>query len=223
MSKYDPEKCPEQIIFGGGGLLHERLLEAMSVFVAAKRVAWGCGVNKHGFRKVIHPKFLDYYNLVGLRDFDNPWQYVPCASCLHPAFDLVKRVPQVGFGIYEHYDHPIPIQGPRLNNRGRKDEFADVITWLSCCEMVVTNSYHGAYWSMLLGVTVLLWKPFSNRFHSFALSLPEVDENDWLSKALYSSRHTQSRRLTLEGARKCNLDFSQKVKGLLIGKDEKKA
>lgn len=222
ISKYT-DSHPGPVIFGGGGLLHGKLLELMASLADShhKRIIWGAGMNEHHLRATIQPKFLDDFDLVGLRDYGNPWNYVPCPSCMHPAFNgLVSGtragVRQIAYGILEHYDHPIPIQGVKIQNRGSKEEFPRVLEWISRCEVLVTNSYHGAYWALLIGIAVLLYKPFSSRFYSLPWALPEVDEADWLGKVMFWQRQDPP-RLDLALCRELNRKFSEKAKAIYEG------
>lgn len=214
----DPRKDYGALIFGGGGLLHNKWVETMSEVAkgtTSKLITWGCGSNDHDRKLIIHPKFLDDYTLVGLRDYGNPWRYIPCPSCLNPAFDTIKANPRIGFGIYERFDDPIPIQGPRINNRGKFDNLPQVLDWISRCQVLITNSFHGAYWALLMEIRVLLWKPSISRFFSFSAHIEEVDEIDWLAKVIFKPEEIPV--LHLETCRKLNQDFATDVKELTDG------
>jgi len=188
------------IIFGGGGLLHgDRLTSKIGRIAQASRklnpklrlVAWGLGANEHGRHDARYPDFLKNFDLVGIRDYGNPWHYVPCPSCLHPVFDNPAADPIYDFVIYEHFEVPIaglPAAPVRTNNADRR-EFSDVITFLAQGDCIITNSFHGAYWGLLLGRKVLIFRPFSNRFLGFARPLEYCDESDWREKLRRSARY----------------------------------
>lgn len=149
-------------IFGGGGLLHPNLIDHL--IPGPLSVAWGMGCNTHGVGGGSWPKFLDDFRLVGLRDIENPWQYVPCASCMNHLFHKFDGQPKRDYVIYEHFQHPLGLAlGPVRKNIGT--DLAAVIDFLASARCVITNTYHGAYWSLLLGRQVIVVKPFSNRFY----------------------------------------------------------
>ncbi len=210
------------IIFGGGGLFHgNRLTEKIGRIAAEGRkrnpkmalIAWGLGANQHGRRAAKYPGFLNTFDLIGIRDQGNPWDYVPCASCLHPVFDHPPGNPIHDFVVYEHFQVPITGLPPaplRTNNADRR-EFSDVITFLAAGDCVITNSYHGAYWGLLLGRKVMIFRPFSNRFLGFARSLEYCDESDWHEKMRRSMRHPDY----LAECRAANRQFLFRVRSLL--------
>lgn len=173
------------IVLGGGGLFHGTWPEFISDLVVPNGpllIAWGCGLNQHGTRSQIWPEYLDRFSLVGLRDFTNPWNYVPCPSCLHSAFDRVlheQPEPVTGLHIYERQ----PIIGPdapRMSNNS--NDLYTTLKFLASGRVILTDSWHGAYWALLLNRRVLLWKPDSNRFLSFKEPLTECNECDWEHK-----------------------------------------
>jgi SAM-dependent methyltransferase len=209
------------LIFGGGGILHSSTVQQIGAMAANARclnphtalVAWGMGANELGERAFRYPDYLGEFDLVGLRDYGNPWTYVPCPSCLHPAFDVPPAAPTHEFVVYEHYDEPInglPV-APKLWNRGNRWRTDEVIRFLAQGEFVVTNSYHGVYWSLLLGRKVIVFRPFANRFFGFSRPLEFCDETDWQEKAHRASVYDDY----LEECRSLNRQFRDKVGDLL--------
>ena len=172
------------LVFGGGGMLHDVFVDIFERFTKhpnrRKLIFWGAGINEHDLDKQYFPAFLNNFDLVGLRDYNNPWNYVPCPSCMSPVFDSIKS-PITDFVTYAHYDNNICIQTPfNKNNRLVLGEsLLDIINFLSQGETIITNSYHGAYWGMLLRRKVLIYKPFSNRFYGFKYQPPFCDEKNW--------------------------------------------
>lgn len=182
------------IIFGGGGLLSGNmdehgwstgvLLERFSTIAKRKDrklIAWGIGSNVEGGTSVEYSNWLNRFDLIGLRDFGNPWHYVPCPSCLHPAFDSSVVTKGIGVVIYEHADHPIldiPIDR-RLNNTKLKSEMFSVIEFIANAEVVITSAYHGAYWASLLGKKVAIYRPEYSRFYGFKHPIPFCDASNW--------------------------------------------
>lgn len=144
-------------IFGGGGMLHLGIDEWMEKMSQARRcVAWGIGVNyinDKDEKTADIPNKLKHMAFAGLRDrniaLSYGFDYVPCASCMHPAFDekyeIIREV-----GVFHHYCHPINIPYAKMDNRTTKT-LAHVLRFLGSCRKIITNSYHGAYWAHLLG------------------------------------------------------------------------
>lgn len=205
-------------IVGGGGLLNglwqDRLVNLADGGTPA--IAWGIGCNVHGSAAFVWPKFLDTYALVGLRDWGNPWKCVPCPSCLHPSFDEVRETePRYPCVIYEHHLMPLPIScqaGPRLSNRQPLTAFVDVLRFLAQGRVVISNSFHGLYWAMLLNRPTLCFQPFSNRFYCFQNRPVYCDENDWQKKLETAG---ESRPEYLSDCRERNTDFYHEVAKLL--------
>ena len=69
---------------------------------------------------------------------------------------------------------------------------------------VVTNSYHGAYWAMLLGRKVVLAAPYSSKFHHYRHP-PEISEDRSWTPAL--SCHGKDDRGALQECRDANRKF----------------
>lgn len=209
------------LIFGGGGILHSSTVQQIGALAANGRrrnphmalVAWGPGMNELNERPFQYPEYFREFDLVGLRDYGNPWTYVPCPSCLHPAFDVPPATPTHEFVVYEHYD--VPINGlpvaPKLTNHGNRGRAHEIIRFLAQGEFVVTNSFHGVYWSLLLGRKVIVFRAFANRFSGFSHPLEFCDETDWQEKAHRASAYDGY----LEECRSLNLQFRDKVQDLL--------
>lgn len=212
----DVYRNADAFIVGGGGLIHGPWIETLCTLPQSGKpcVAWGIGSNFHGAKVPIHPKQLDSYALVGCRDIGNPWNYVPCPSCLHPAFNVDYGSPRFSFVIYEHFRHSIELSVdgvPRMANRQPYLYFMDVLRFLASGAVVLTNSLHGCYWAMLLGRKPVIWKPQGNRFMGFKEQPPICDETNW-EKALDASFRVEG---FLDECRKLNREFLKKVEGVL--------
>lgn len=177
----DPDRPPGQhAIVGGGGLAFARFAENFQQLRAApdrgKLVAWGIGQQVYGNfttdagRQAIAGfdySMLAGFDLVGIRDFglasDRGFEWVPCASCLHPAFDRPRPVKHE-FAVFSHHKFQIHLPGvPRLTNACR--DFERVLDFLGSAETAIVSSYHGAYWATLLGRKVLAF-PFSSKIYT---------------------------------------------------------
>lgn len=169
------------VILGGGGLLANKPHWDESIRIALERsgklIAWGLGLNRTpaAAKKAPHalPDFVADFAMLGIRDVLPGTRWVPCASCLYSGFDLSRPPAQSKLGIYLHTDRtdklPDTLRGisedvPVMTNGGDKNSFGSVVDFLASCETVITNSFHGMYWSTLLGKKVLLFDIFSEKF-----------------------------------------------------------
>ena len=89
--KFLPSLNNKIVIVGGGGLIGANYftskIEAIMNSNTKKIIFWGVGHNIHGKKKIELPDYLKYADLVGIRDYGLKYQWVPCPSCLHPAFN----------------------------------------------------------------------------------------------------------------------------------------
>ena len=167
----EEELKDSHIIVGGGGLIFNRFLSEFQTIAAAptkgKRILWGAGYQIYGCNPSRWSKDFDFspylssFDLVGLRDKGAIYDWVPCPSCMHPAFDKA-RTPKHDFVVFSHKKYQIHIPSvPTLSNE--ENDFEKVLDFLGSGEIILTSSFHGAYWGTLLGRRVLAF-PFSSKF-----------------------------------------------------------
>jgi hypothetical protein len=164
-----PAITPDTVlVIGGGGLFHPDFQFWIEPLVrqAQHTIVWGVGTNTHGQTGVAdYPPWLSHCTLVGLRDYPNPYRWVPCPSCKHPLFQ--QRYPIVNkIALYHHatLDNIPPRIAEGLPSLTNFDPLERVIPHLGQAEIVITNTYHGAYWATLLGRRVITY-PFASRFY----------------------------------------------------------
>lgn len=179
----DAPPCNMAIL--GGGQVYRQVLDALIYHTGAarRRVAWGIGLQSVRREGVHHDIFTESLDLIGTRDVDIPGTvFVPCVSCMAARFDR-PPAPTTDVVLYLHGHKSAGVQIPdgiptRTNLEGT---FADAVAFLASGATVVTNSYHGTYWAMLLGRRVLCL-PFSAKFHGFARMPALADPADWLGE-----------------------------------------
>lgn len=190
------------IIIGGGGLLFERFrshFDHINGAKTGKQIVWGVGQQRYE-TATPKPNLFDYKSyisqshLVSIRDdgMDYPW--VPCASCMHPAFDK-PRTPKHEYVVFSHKKFQINIpNSPRMTNENT--DFETVLDFLGSGHAILTSSFHGAYWGILLGRKVLAF-PFSSKFFTLRHKPALYPVNQWQSasrklssfgKVLYASK-----------------------------------
>lgn len=137
------------------------------------RILWGVGHNKdyqkHSEDKIKYPKWLRMFDSVGIRDYNQEYEWVPCASCMHPALRKTYTIRNDVIW-FEHKKQLIksldfgsdPI--PRYINSGNNIE--QTIELLGSANTIMTNSYHGAFWGTLLKKRVIVVGPWSSKFNA---------------------------------------------------------
>ncbi len=217
----------ELVVLGGGGLLnpwcwHEVILPLLER--NNKVIGWGIGhhhdnVPAHHYSKVPASDWqssIAHYQqsypveklwMCGLRDHGQPVEYVPCSSCMSPLFDRTYPVTHEVV-IYEHGAlEPIAVTGvPTISNVG-ETSFAEVLAFLASGRYILTNSYHGAYWGILLGRRVLLYEPWCSKFRMLKFPLPACDRWNWNERLGQSSAYPGA----LAECRELNRRFAEKV------------
>ncbi len=201
------------IVVGGGGLLdNDYYLDGWHALVndtGAELIAWGLGHNRRGGSAARYPDFLSGFSLVGVRDtgpgIPATFEWVPCASCMHAAFDQSYGL-ESDVVCYSHAAHPLAIDGvPRLTNSER--DVSKVMRFLASAETVVTNTYHGMYWATLLGRKVVVC-PYSSKFHGFRYPVVMSTPDDWKAARRLATSSPQA----LNECRDANRRFAEKVR-----------
>lgn len=162
----------DTIIIGGGGLLNYHLpwndsLNYALRFATEKGIkiyGWGLGYNRHIGDNTDLP-ILELYRFtsLGIRHRVEGVPFVPCASCMS---DLIqyKGATELNPGIIEHLGNQITdLPYPKISNNSTLKQITDFIT---AHNPIITNTYHGGYWATLIGKSLILYKPFSERHYN---------------------------------------------------------
>lgn len=205
----------KHLVFGGGGLIGHRKMAPMIQEVincpTKKSVTfWGAGHNFLGRDKEnLYPEYLKDADLIGIRDYIKTQDWVPCVSCMHPVFDKKytitnscviychKKV-KMGFKVA-----PFPIM------YNSETDFFKIINFLGSAETVITNSYHGLYWSLLLGKNVKVFN-WNIKFDYFKESLNFINEISNLEIQPFTKNDS-----ILELYRDKNIKFAEKFRNLI--------
>jgi len=163
----------QAVIVGGGGLFMLHTQHHFARWSEARPViVWGAGLNYPSNASYEYElvKSLRQCAIVGIRNhafaIKHNFDYVPCASCLHPAFDPVpgeQRGHKVLF--YEHHDRRFARPNWPWKAHNMEPDLDVVLDKFRKSEYVITNSFHGAYWGLCMQRRTMLWKPeeFGNR------------------------------------------------------------
>lgn len=183
---------PADVIVFGGGAIAGR---AAKYQTPAKKIAWGIGHTVRGAYSAEHLRHdVRGFELYGSRDYGHG-DWVPCASCMAPEFDSVPEP----VALFTFYGHAQIIPMSHVNNDCM--DFARVIAHLASGETVITSSYHGMYWALLLGRRVVA-RPFGAKF----FGLPWKSEWDGRDLVFDADRSR------MDEARSANLSFWERVK-----------
>lgn len=166
-----------------------------------KIIGWGIGLDIRADPE----NFVKRFSLLGTRErqsslIDNESVfYVPCASCMHPAFEAFvgeyspertkptasKTVLHTNGGFNERELASL-FEEQGIERTKTSSDFETTLSNLQNAACVVTNSYHGAYWASLMGKKVVCLKtevPKWDGLHeNIVFSTPE-DVEDAISRA----------------------------------------
>ena len=215
-------------ILGGGGVLRLKNFEAIKrISRLAKEyngfsAIWSIGRNRKYKNSIQYPvgeiadaKCLESYDFVGARDFSVCTPYLPCSSCMIDSLQKHKNsFPKHKVVIYSHYlQRPILAQEdqayPHINNMECDFSKADDhLSFIASGETVVTNSYHGAFWAMLMCRNVIVI-PTSNRFEFFKYKPRMASYDNWMEVVIKPP--TVAPGSYLEECRLLNTDFYELV------------
>ncbi len=168
---------PHEIcIVGGGGLgkpwFYDRITVLFSKNIKSI-VTWGIGYNHFEINQPItklykNGEVFDVFEKAELkssRDFNYLFEHewVPCVSCMSSLLDKFMNIrPKKKVGVIYHGATKLKIDGVNgedyLTNFGPSME--EKLNFISNYEFIISNSYHGIYWSTLLNKKVLSipWK-----------------------------------------------------------------
>lgn len=201
-------KRDDWIILGGGGIF-ECLDEFQEVInkllsLSVHVISWGCGYNTH-YDRMMNVK-IDYSNFFRctIRDYIvDKDEYMPDVSCMMDLFDKhydIKRE----IGILEHYEFPIlEFEYEKLTNTYAVNS---IIRFIGESKVVITNTWHGCYWALLMGKKVIVYHPFSNKFENYKYK-PTFYSGD-LQKDIELAKPYEN---VLEECRNLNIKFAAEV------------
>lgn len=158
------------IILGGGGLfnctddLQRTIIKLLDI--CENVISWGCGFNTHYDRSIKDEIQFEKFKVCSVRDYKfKGFEYVPDVSCMMKELSETY-VKKRNVGVIEHLAFPINgFEGyEKISNRFALDV---VIGFIGESENIITNSWHCAYWSKLMGKKVVLYRPFSDKFERF--------------------------------------------------------
>lgn len=180
--KLDAIKANDIVILGGGGLLNggvgrNRCINAL-LDHGTPVIGWSLGFHDYYSHTSISVTVdLNRFALLGIRDYQHPCgaPYLPCVSCMSPELRKTATIKRE-VGIVEHLTHPISdLPFDRIKN---SQSMSDVTDFIASSEIIVTSSYHAAYWAMLMGKPVICTNTFAVKFDYFKYKPEFIDCSD---------------------------------------------
>lgn len=201
-------KKDDWIILGGGGIF-ECLDEFQEVInkllsLSVHVISWGCGYNTH-YDRMMDIK-IDYSRFFRctIRDYIfGKEEYMPDVSCMMELFDKHYEIKRE-IGVLEHYEFPImEFEYEKMTNTYAVNS---IIRFIAESKIVITNTWHGCYWALLMGKRVIVYHPFSNKFENFKYK-PTLYSGD-LQKDIESAKIYEN---ILEECRNMNKNFAEEI------------
>ena len=183
------------VIFGGGGIIdtnndkhnHYKKLEKSNMYFH-----WGSGSNKLNIKNIdwkpakneinVHDDILENFIFVGRRDYldkyYNNHEYVPCVSCkleqLQNNYKVKRRI-----GIIQHMwlKQIRNLNYPTITMNLSKYDISKIIKFIGESEIIVTGSFHGAYWSLLMKKKVIINGSWSSKFDTLKYKPVTLSKN----------------------------------------------
>lgn len=173
------------VILGGGGLMCEggnRKIARIWSFCrrnGIKIIGWGFGHNLIGPQERSWPRFLGMFDLIAIRDRIPNIEYCPCPSCLHPSIRAYRDTePKHERVYYSHMDRILDSRGqPHLTNARAAFEFEYVMSFIASGATVVTSTFHGAYWGLLMNRKVVVPDAWATRFQSLPAAVGRIESD----------------------------------------------
>lgn len=203
------------IIVGGGGLIRRYFTKHTDLINSSNYknlIVWGIGHNFGWKEDMWWPEWMTKSTLWGVRDYINGYEknYLPCVSCMHPAFDKSYSIKHNhGYFLHHHSSKYRPKNNDVVMYNDNTD-MNDVIKYIGSCKTIITDSYHGAYWGLLLGrdVRVVSWTSKFDNFKTQPTIIDKIENWQKFSKTINDPNY-------LNECRKLNINFYKKVQSLL--------
>ncbi len=202
------------VIIGGGGLLDFDDSWNEIINRCTERsdhvILWGVGFNAQIGRKEAKIA-VDYskIELIGIRDYQTEYPYLPCASCMIPQLSRTHAIKR-RVGVIEHRSFPIDSFPQFEKMRNETEDICSILQFIGSSEIVITNTYHMWYWATLMNKKVILYGKISSKFDHLRYP-PTYYSGDLEADIARCETHPDA----LEEARRLNRDFAEKVLRLL--------
>lgn len=202
---------PKAIIIGGGGLIDysdkwNTNINTAIVYGISLKIPVYCyalGINTHlSDKNQKIPVYFSQATKTTIRYHHPEYDLMPCASCLMPIFQK-QRDTNTKFAIVQHKAKQIPLQYPKITNDMPPET---IIAFIQQAEIIITNTYHAAYWATLLEKPLIIYQPFSTR-HTQQLGTFSIMESNQLPTII------PQKKGIIKAAIKANRNFLTTITG----------
>ena len=214
-----PLENVKTLIIGGGGIgsnFFKPYLDRIKEKNIQNTILWGAGVDVEVDKSKLltsqeldlYGDYFDFIDEVGTRVYSSPqkFRYVPCPSCMNNLFFKYRDIkPKNLIGVYNHkrvalFTKKDKYEYPTMDNSGFNLD--EKLNFISNCEYIITNTYHGVYWATLLERKVIVL-PFKSGLFSFkyppVYSFDGNINDDLMDKArVYRGILEEDRKLNFE-------------------------
>ncbi|WP_277668741.1 polysaccharide pyruvyl transferase family protein [Caproiciproducens galactitolivorans] len=189
---FDSISPTDVVIIGGGGMFDyaeftNRIINRV-LHTGAAVIAWSPGFNTHTEYNITFDTKIEFdrFALITVRDYNNDYgiAYLPDVTCKLPQLRKKYEIRRK-YGIARHKDYPIP--GLNFDTITNRADLNEIIQFIGESEIVISNSFHMIYWSMLMGKKTICANPFSNKFYSYKYKPQYFEETDDFSDCVNSA------------------------------------
>ena len=197
---------------------------------AKNTIIWAAGKSEKDIHR-IKPIRSDYRFLHwGIRDLDlleDKTKFLPCVSCFNnniisePKNNKIMIFTNANAVVSSDIDKRLSEKYILAKNDESEESFLS--KWQQC-NRVITNSYHGIYWSLLSGREIIPFG-YSSKFisvaHLFGIDFPKENLYDIKNRTVLShmietnkGKFITSKQTPLEQFRDLNMAFAEKLKNV---------
>ncbi|MCH5195599.1 MAG: polysaccharide pyruvyl transferase family protein [Oscillospiraceae bacterium] len=161
------------VIIGGGGLIDysEKLNRNINgaLETGAAVIMWAAGLNTHDEFDGTFSTEIEYekFKRAAVRDCTNKHglEYLPDVSCKLPGLKKEYTIRRK-YGVARHKDYPLPLL-EEYDSITNASDIEDILKFIGESEIILSNSFHLIYWSLLMGKKTICVDSFSSKFDSY--------------------------------------------------------
>lgn len=217
----------KELTIVGGGVWN---IEKLSASPESKQtILWGAGRSVRYPSKASSIGSLNFlaYGIRDILDLSDKSKFLPCVSCLNER--IIQDPTSDKTLVFTNANSQVSPLVPKkdkskiyLSNSCSENEFLEA--W-NQCDKIITNSYHGIYWSLLSGREVAPYgysSKFTNVTGLFGINFPQENMYSVKTKTdvlkLLEKNQTfikaKNHKSYLDKFRELNIDFAKKLEGV---------
>lgn len=147
------------VIVGGGDIISKRnwivaIDKILEKRKKAKKVLWGAGCYMGS--DLIGLDLMKKFDHIGIRNTNQLYDWVPCASTFNKAFQDSPKAPKNEILIIDHFKRNLYCDLPVTRVVNKPQTFEKMVGKIKEHDLIITNSYHAAFWSTILSKRVIV-------------------------------------------------------------------